>query len=47
MNALHQGSATISISEDQAYQTVITSGFALTDRAIDERRLKHTLMRDT
>ncbi|HBI49571.1 MAG TPA: molybdenum cofactor biosynthesis protein MoaE, partial [Moraxellaceae bacterium] len=28
MNTLHQGSSTISISEDQAYQTVITSGFA-------------------
>ena len=47
MNALHKGSATISISEDQAYQTVITSGFALIDRAIDDRRLKHTLMSDT
>ena len=47
MNALHKGSSTISISEDQAYQTVIASGFALTDRAIDDRRLKHALMSDT
>ena len=47
MNALHKGSSTISISEDQAYQIVITSGFALTDRAIDDRRLKHALMSDT
>lgn len=47
MNSLHKGSSTIGLSENDAYQTAITQGFALLDQPIDDRRLKHALMRDS
>lgn len=47
MSNLHQGSSVITLSEDEAYQTAITNGFALLDKPIDERRLKHALMSDS
>lgn len=47
MSNLHQGSSVITLSEDEAYQTAITNGFALLDRPIDDRRLKHALMSES
>ncbi len=47
MSNLHQGSSVISISEDEAYQTAITNGFASLDKSIDDRRLKQALMSDS
>ncbi len=44
MHKLHQGSSIITLSEDDAYQTAMTDGFALLDRAIDDRRLKQALL---
>lgn len=44
MHKLHQGSSIITLSEDEAYLTAITDGFALLDRAIDDRRLKKALL---
>lgn len=47
MPNLHTGSSIISISEDEAYQTAITDGFALLDKPIDDRRLKQALLNDS
>lgn len=41
---LHQGSSTIRLSPEQAYQTAITDGFALLDVPIDEQWLKKSLI---
>lgn len=41
---LHQGSSTIQLSTEQAYQTAINDGFALLDSVIDERLLKSHLI---
>lgn len=41
---LHQGSSAITLSENQAYQTAISQGFALLDKPIDDRRLKQALL---
>ncbi len=42
--SLHQGSSTISLSEEAVYQTAISQGFALLDKPIDDRRLKQALL---
>ncbi len=44
MHKLHQGSSIITLTEDEAYQTAMADGFALLDRAIDDRRLKQALL---
>lgn len=43
-NKIHHNSSTITLSHDIAYQTAIADGFALTDRQIDESRLKNALL---
>lgn len=44
MSKVHQGSSIITLTEDDAYQTAMVDGFALLDRAIDDRRLKQALL---
>lgn len=44
MSSLHKGSSVISLSEDDAYHTAISQGFALIDKPIDEKRLKQALL---
>lgn len=47
MSNLHQAASAIGMSEDEAYQTAITNGFALLDKPIDDRRLKQALLNDS
>lgn len=44
---VHKGSSIIQLSEDNAYQTAITQGFALLDKPINDTRLKQVLMNET
>lgn len=43
---IHQGSSTINLTTDQAYQIAITDGFALLDSTIDGKRLRASLVSD-
>ena len=40
----HQGSSTISLSQEQVYHTALEQGFALTDQPIEVEQLKQGLM---
>ncbi|STZ14218.1 Molybdopterin synthase catalytic subunit [Moraxella caviae] len=47
MKTVHDKSLTVSLPADEAYQHALTHGFALTDCAIDETRLKRMLGDET